>query len=128
MKRLFHFSPKSFAAGLFFAAVAGYAAYELTGLVRKPELIINNPPAGATLHDELITVRGQAAGLIKLTINDEPLALAEDGVFETKLLLAHGYNIIRFSGADRFGRTIKQALPIIYQSDTLAYGEKNEGS
>ncbi|MBI4136063.1 MAG: hypothetical protein HY481_00720 [Candidatus Vogelbacteria bacterium] len=100
---------------IFFIAVAGYAAYQLSGLVHKPQLIIAYPPDGAAVGGELITISGQADSLIKLTVNEAPLVLDGDGAFETKLLLAPGYNIIKFSGTDRFDRITKKKLQLIYK-------------
>ncbi|MBI2098026.1 MAG: hypothetical protein HYT46_03825 [Candidatus Vogelbacteria bacterium] len=103
---------------IFFIAVAGYAAYQLSGLVHKPQLIIADPTDGAALAAELVVIRGRADGVTKLTANDEPLMLDENSAFETKLLLAPGYNIIRFSGDDRFGRTIEKKLQLNYKDKT----------
>jgi len=100
---------------IFFIAIAGYTAFELSGLFRRSTLSISFPTAGATLSEELLTLRGRAAGLVKLMVNGAPLALAQNGDFETKLLLATGYNIIRFSSTDRFGRSVEQTLPLTYQ-------------
>lgn len=110
---------------IFFVAIAGYAAFELSGLYRAPTLSISFPAAGATLREELLTLRGRAAGLVKLAANGAPLALAQNGDFETKLLLATGYNIIRFSSTDRFGRLVEQTLPLTYQPKITANVQEN---
>ncbi len=115
-RRLPTFALKYLAAIIFFIAVAGYAAYQVSGLVHKPQVIIEYPTDGAASGAELVIIRGRADSLIKLTANGEPLMFDEDGAFETKLLLAPGYNIIRFSGADRFGRIIEKKLQLIYKS------------
>jgi len=106
---------KYFLGAVFFAAISAYAAYELSGLWRRPTLTLIYPTAGQTLTEELLTVRGLAVGPVKLTINGAPAILSAAGDFETKLLLARGYNTISFSGTDRFGRSIEQTLPLIYQ-------------
>lgn len=115
-RRLPVFSPKYLALIIFFIAAGGYAAYQLSGLIHKPRLIIDYPRNGAVLAAELVVIRGQADSLAKLTVNGQPLILDEDGAFETKLLLAPGYNIIRFSGGDRFNRIIEKKLQLIYKS------------
>ncbi|MEK7209286.1 MAG: hypothetical protein AAB677_03430 [Patescibacteria group bacterium] len=106
---------KYFIGLVFFAVVVIYAGYELSGLIRRPTLTLIYPTAGQTLTEELLTVRGRAAGLIKLTINGAPTTLAEDGAFAVKLLLARGYNTIEISGTDRFDRSIREILPLVYQ-------------
>ena len=115
-RRLPTLAPKYLALVIFFSAVARYTAYQLSGLVHKPQLIITDPMDGAALAAELITIHGRADSLAKLTVNEAPLVLNEDGAFETRLLLAPGYNIIRFSGADRFGRIVEKKLQLIYKS------------
>ena len=107
-------SAKSLLTMVFFAAVIGYVAYQLTGLVRRPKLVILEPSDGATVNTELLTIRGQAKELTKVLINGEKLDLKEDGAFETKLLLAPGYNIITAAGEDRFGRTSQKTLRLVY--------------
>ncbi len=101
---------------IFFMAGAGYVIYQFSGLVHKLQLIIDYPADGGGLATELVTIRGRADGAAKLTANDEPLTLDENGAFETKLLLAPGYNIIRFSGTDRFGRIVEKKLQLTYQT------------
>jgi len=113
---------------IFFLAVAGYTVFELTGLFRQPTLSISFPTAGANLSEELLTLRGRAAGLVKLMVNGEPLVLDQNGDFETKLLLARGYNIIRFSSTDRFDRSVEQTLPLTYQPKITANDENDEKS
>ncbi|MEK7585540.1 MAG: hypothetical protein AAB455_03460 [Patescibacteria group bacterium] len=116
------FSPHAFrylAITIFFIAAAGYVTYQFSGLVHAPTLTINAPAAGAMVSDELLTVSGRADRLTKLTINNEPLVLSNGGIFETKLLLATGYNIINFSGVDRFGRIVEKQWPVVYEPKIL---------
>ena len=116
------FSPHAFrylAIIIFFVAASAYVTYQFSGLVHAPTLTINAPTAGARVSDELLTVSGRADRLTKLMINNEPLVLSSSGVFETKLLLAAGYNIINFSGVDRFGRTVEKQWPVVYEPKNL---------
>ena len=109
-------SPKYLAIIFFFLMVIGYTTYQLSGLVQAPQLIIETPPEGGLVTNDLIIIHGRGRGLTKLVMNDETLILDQTGGFETKLLLARGYNIINFSGLDHFGRMIKKQWPVIYQS------------
>ena len=107
-------SPKYFLPVIFFTIVLGYVGYQLSGLARRPAFNIDYPQDGTTIRDELLTIRGRAAGLTKLFLDDEKLTPREDGQFEVKLLLAKGYNIISLTGADRFGRTVEKKLQLLY--------------
>lgn len=107
-------SPKYLLLIIFFIVVLGYAAYQLSGIIRRPNFSIDYPPDGTTIKDELLTIRGRATDLTKLLLDDGKLITRENGQFEVKLLLAKGYNIIRLAGADRFGRTVEKKLQLLY--------------
>ena len=107
-------SPKYVLAVIFFGAVLTYAIYQLSGVTHQPKLNIDSPVNGATVKNELITISGRADGLIRLSLDDEKVTLQANGQFATELLVAEGYNIITLSGADRFGRTVKKKLQLIY--------------
>lgn len=117
---------KSLVAGIFFTIVLGYAGYQVTGLLRQPKLIIDEPSNGSTLTEKLVVIRGRAIGLSRVSIDREKIDLNENGAIESKLLLAEGYNIIKLEGEDRFGRIIKKNLQLIYRppSPPTAYGQK----
>lgn len=121
----FSVSLRVIAGVVFFFLVAGYAAYELVGLVRRPKLAIFDLEPGRLVRNELLNIRGRASGLVKLTINGDALTVTQDGDFGVKLLLAPGYNIITLAGADRFGRTIEERLPLVYKPETINNGQEN---
>ncbi len=111
------FFPRYLLLVIFFILVAGYTVYQLSGLFRQPTLVIEQPTDGQTVTDELLVIRGQTTGLSGLTVNDEKLIMDERGQFETKLLLAAGYNTIRVTGTDRFGRIITKKLQLVYAQE-----------
>ncbi|HEY4476963.1 MAG TPA: hypothetical protein VJB69_03235 [Candidatus Paceibacterota bacterium] len=94
-------------------AVLTYGTYQMRGLINGPQIIIDSPRNGASIDSALVTVRGRVTQVDKLFLNGERLTPDHTGRFESQLLLAQGYNIIRLAGADRFGRQIEEKLELV---------------
>lgn len=97
----------------FLAAVAIYVSYQMRGLIGGPRIIIDLPINGTSFSSPLIAIRGQVRQVDKLFLNGEKLTPDHTGRFESQLLLAPGYNIIRLDGEDRFGRRAEQKLEFV---------------
>lgn len=104
---------------LFFIAVAAYAYFEAQGILYGPEIQIATPEnAPITVDTELVHVRGAAKNITELLLNGNPVYVTESGVFDEALLLSEGYNREVLEARDRFGRTTKKVLEIVYTPTT----------
>ena len=100
-------------AATFGLVIIGYGVYQMRNLISRPLIVVDSPLNGSSVGVPLITIRGQARRITKLFLNGEPLVPARAGWFESQLLLAEGYNIIRLNGEDRFGRQVKKKLELV---------------
>ncbi len=93
--------------------IFGYSLFQAKNLIIGPTFTIETPQDGATLGNEVFTVKGVAHNVASITLNDSPIFIDEQGVFEEKLIAPLGYSIIELSVADRFGRRKTEYLHLI---------------
>lgn len=100
------------ALGIFFLIVLCYAYFEARGLLFGPSIIISS---NSTEVDEpFVTIQGHADRIASLSMNGKTIPVTETGEFEEPYLLSLGYNRIVFDASDKYGRTRRQAIEIVY--------------
>lgn len=108
--------------------IAGYALYQTKNLLRGPLLEVTTE-TGKLAVSPLINLRGRTERIDYLTIDNQPIFTNELGEFSQKLLLAPGYNIITIIASDRFGRSTRRVIEIVYKNQTpLIYDQKGKTS
>ncbi len=90
-----------------------YSGFEARRLVRGPHVEIFEPSDGATIENPLVEVRGRAENVLAISLNDRKITVDEQGVFSEKLLLSPGYNVIRVSVSDKFGRNREKTVELV---------------
>ncbi|HYC83482.1 MAG TPA: hypothetical protein VEB60_03000 [Candidatus Paceibacterota bacterium] len=98
-----------------FTGVASYALFRAYNLIAGPSLEIQEPISGSTVTDPLITIKGTAKRIAKLSLNNRQIFTDEEGRFDETLLLAEGYTILTVRTEDRFGRKVRKTIELIYQ-------------
>lgn len=101
------------------AVVLGYTLYHVKDAWRGPGLKIESPANGLTLNQNLIEIKGTTVRTAKLDVNGQSILANESGRFAEKLLLAPGYNTIKITVSDRFGRRQNHRLELTYQAPVL---------
>ncbi|OGG52848.1 hypothetical protein A2851_04730 [Candidatus Kaiserbacteria bacterium RIFCSPHIGHO2_01_FULL_53_29] len=104
------------ALGIFFLIVLGYAYFEARGLIFGPSITV--PSKVTEVHDPFVTIKGQADRIASLSMNGKTITVTESGGFEEPYLLAPGYNRIILDAKDKYGRSTRQAIEIIYTPST----------
>ena len=104
------------ALGIFFLILLGYAYYEARGLLFGPSITVASDIIEA--RDPFITIKGHADRITSLSMNGKVVPVTEDGAFEEPYLLSAGYNRIVFDASDKYGRTSRQAVEIVYTPPT----------
>jgi len=105
-------NPRTAIAIFFFTLFILYGLFETSKLFLGPSLVINIPKDLATVSDPLLTVSGEVARVSYITINDRQVFADTSGLFEDKLLLSPGYNIIEIAVRDRFDKEIDKTMRI----------------
>ena len=104
------------ALGIFFLIVLGYAYYEARGLLFGPSITVNSEIT--EVQEPFITIKGQADRIASLSMNGKNIPVTENGAFEEPYLLSPGYNRIVLDASDKYGRTRRQAIEIVYTPRT----------
>ncbi len=85
---------------------AGYSAFEARLFLSGPTLVINSPKNGATFQNGFVTVSGQVARVVALSLDGMPVLPDKNGSFSKTLVLPRGGSILTMRAADRFGHTL----------------------
>ena len=86
-----------------------------------PMITITYPPRGLTLSGPtslVVTghVEDKVSGVVSLTVNDEPVAVAGDGGFSHPMTMGHGMNLIAAQAQDGFDNTGKRFRSPFYST------------
>jgi hypothetical protein len=93
--------------------IGGYTIYSSKNLVRGPRIVIAEPLDGSLYSTTTVTIIGQAFNIQKISLNDKPILIDEEGNFKEVTLLYPGYNVLTMTASDRFGRSTEQLLHLI---------------
>ena len=100
------------ALGIFFLIVIGYAYFEARGLLFGPSITVSSNIT--EVREPFIVIRGQADRISSLSMNGKTISVTEEGAFEEPYLLSAGYNRIVLDAVDKYGRSRRQAIEIVY--------------
>ena len=100
---------------LFVFFIIGYAFTRTKTLVQGPSIEIFSPKMGEVVHHELIEVDGKVTNVSTVRLDGREIHTNEKGEFGEKLLVPRGYSILQVEAQDRFKRTERKTLPIIYK-------------
>ncbi len=97
--------------------IGGYSLFEARNIIRGPIIEVFEPLDGSTIENPLIEIRGAAQNISSISLNDRKITVDTEGVFSEKLLLSPGYNIIKLSVSDKFGRQKEKMLELVLNSN-----------
>lgn len=100
------------ALGIFFLIVLGYAYFEARGLLFGPSITVSSTIT--EVREPFIVIRGTADRIASLSMNGKTIPVTENGAFEEPYLLSPGYNRIVLDASDKYGRSRRQAIEVVY--------------
>jgi hypothetical protein len=100
------------ALGIFFLLVIGYAYFEARGILFGPSITVTSQIS--EVHDPFVTIKGQADRISSLSMNGKDIPVTETGAFSEPYLLAPGDNKIVLVASDKYGRSRRQVIEIVY--------------
>ncbi|MCK5059975.1 MAG: hypothetical protein KAR00_02415 [Candidatus Pacebacteria bacterium] len=98
-------------------SIVVYAFYQARNLIQGPTITIGSPANGSLVASPIVVIQGIASNISSIQLNDSPIFVDEDGVFKEKLILSSGYNIIKLSASDRFGREKERLLQLMFKPE-----------
>ncbi len=98
---------------ILFILILGYAYFEARNVLYGPEIKLdfNNT---LTVHDQKINIAGTVRNVAKLTIEGKEAMIDENNMFSRTILLTKGLNHLTLEAQDKFGKTKKQEINVIY--------------
>ncbi len=97
---------------IFFLLVVGYAYFEAQGFLFGPAITVTSKVT--EVHDPFITIQGRADRIASLSMNGKQISVTENGSFSAPYLLAEGDNRIVLDASDKYGRSRRQVIEIVY--------------
>lgn len=98
--------------------VVGFAVfgfYKAGDFLKGPKIIIESPGNGETISSSYLEIKGTAKNVAIIHLNGRQIFTDQNGNFKENLLLARGYNIIKMSAQDKFGRNIEKKLEVVFK-------------
>ncbi|MCG3770689.1 MAG: hypothetical protein JW384_01844 [Nitrosomonadaceae bacterium] len=106
--------------GLLFIAALGYSYFEGRHLLQGPMITLDTVEKTLTVTEPYLRIQGTAERIVELQLNGRPVSVTEAGVFSEDIVLAPGYNRVRFTARDRTGRETVKDLEIMYRATTTS--------
>ena len=98
--------------GLGVAIVIGYSFFVLDDFVRGPRIVVESPMNGYSTTTPVILIIGRGINTNNLFINGAQTPVDLGGNFHSQLILAPGYNIIKVTAKDNYGREAENMIEI----------------
>lgn len=95
------------------AVIVGYSFFVLDDFVRGPRIVIESPLNGFSTTTPVIEIIGRGVRTNNLEINGTQIAVDLNGNFQSKLILAPGYNIIKVTAKDNYERTVEKTIEMV---------------
>lgn len=100
---------------LFVLALIGYTGYQAHKIIIGPKIDLTDSYESAVTGSNKVNLKGKAANVAFISLNDNPIFIDENGSFSENLLLYPGYNIIKLYGKDKFGKSLTKFVEITYK-------------
>ncbi|MFH0804331.1 MAG: hypothetical protein V1896_01905 [Candidatus Zambryskibacteria bacterium] len=95
-----------------------YGIFNARNLIIGPTIEIFSPTQDVETEENVIDIKGQAKNIAFISLNEKPIFVDKEGLFEEKLLLSPGSNIIEIRAKDRFKKEILKTIKIYYKQST----------
>lgn len=96
--------------------LVSYGIFNARNLIIGPTIEVFTSTQSPEIGSNVFTVNGRAKNIAFISLNERPISVNTEGIFEEKLLLSPGPNIIEIKARDRFKNETKKTLNIYYKS------------
>ena len=88
-----------------FTSLFGYVGFQWYNLTKPPKLLLISPKEQALVSSKVI-IEGETLPDAIVTVNEQPVALQQDGSFKTEILIpSEGISLLTILAKDRRGKT-----------------------
>lgn len=95
--------------------LVAYGIFNARNLILGPSIEVLSPVTNSETTESILTVKGLVKNTSFLSLNQKQIFANPDGVFEEKLLLSPGSNIIEIKATDRFKKETKKVINVYYK-------------
>jgi len=113
----FSWSPRltfAIGVGVVLAVIFGYLAFQYVGFTSKPRLKVESPKDGQTINGTQINVFGSTDSDVKITVNNQPVIVSDDGKFMVSLEVVADTHVVTIVATSRSGKvtTISRRITV----------------
>ena len=107
--------------------IAGYTYYQFHTIISGPKIEIISPTNGESFYNSLVDIKGITKNITHLSLNGRTIFVDKKGLFNEKLLIYNGLNIIEVKATDKFGRITNKILNIVLKESKPKKTEQDVG-
>jgi hypothetical protein len=107
--------------------LVSYGLFNARNMIIGPTIEIFSPTKDMETAENTIDIKGKAENITFISLNEKPIFVDMDGLFEEKLLLSPGSNIIEIKARDRFKNETEKIINIYYKQSATISTTTNEG-
>lgn len=97
--------------------IVGYLSWQISVLLRPPEVTVISPVEGAAVQSALLVVEGDVTDdEVTVTINDKTVVIDEDLHFKTEVDLTRGLNVVTVEAKRRYSRPAIIYRRVVFES------------
>jgi hypothetical protein len=112
------FNIKSCVIAISVLLLVSYGIFNARNLIMGPDIEIFSPARDMETEENIITIKGKAENISFISLNEKPIFVDTEGLFEEKLLLSPGSNIIEIKARDRFKKEVLETIRVYYKQST----------
>lgn len=98
--------------------LVSYGIFNARNLLIGPTIEIFSPAKDTETAENILTVSGRASNVAFISLNQRPISIDTEGLFQEKLLLSPGSNIIEIKAVDRFKKEAQKTIVVYYKQST----------
>jgi hypothetical protein len=119
------FNIKRFVIILSVFLLVSYGIFNARNLIIGPTIEIFSPAKDMETGENVLTINGRAKNITFISLNEKPIFVNKEGLFEEKLLLSPGSNTIEIKARDRFKKETLKTIKIYYKQSTTTLEKLN---
>lgn len=98
--------------------LVSYGIFNSRNLIIGPEIEMFSPAKDMETAENVLVIKGKVKNMTYLSLNEKPIFVDTEGLFEEKLLLSPGSNIIEIEAKDRFKNEVQKTVKVYYKQST----------
>jgi hypothetical protein len=119
------FNIKCFVIVISVLLLVSYGIFNARNLLLGPTVEIFSPANNTEAAENIAAVSGVAKNITSISLNEKPIFVDKEGMFQEKLLLNPGSNTIQVKAQDRFRNEVVKIIKIYYKQSTTTADNLN---